>query len=91
MLLRLIGYLCFLLVQRHLAEVGVHITGKNSLFTAIQENLKLEQENQKYIIMLAASAKSENRGVLKDLLNNVERLQRDKAKVCATCHPICLF
>ena len=52
--------------------------------------MKLEQENQKYINMLAASAKSENRGVLKDILNNVERLQRDKAKVCAACRPICL-
>ena len=46
-----------------------------------QENLKLEQENQRVITMLAASAKSENRGVIKDILGNLERLQRDKAKV----------
>ena len=48
----------------------------------MQENLKLEQENQRVITMLAASAKSENRGVIKDILSNLERLQRDKAKVC---------
>ena len=48
----------------------------------MQENLKLEQENQRVITMLAASAKSENRGVMKDILSNLERLQRDKAKVC---------
>ena len=48
----------------------------------MQENLKLEQENQKVITMLAASAKSENRGVIKDILSNLERLQRAKAKVC---------
>ena len=48
----------------------------------MQKNLKLEQENQKVITMLAASAKSENRGVIKDILSNLERLQRDKAKVC---------
>ena len=49
---------------------------------SMQENLKLEQENQRVIAMLAASAKSENRGVIKDILSNLERLQRDKAKVC---------
>ena len=49
---------------------------------SMQENLKLEQENQRVITMLAASAKSENRGVIKDILSNLERLQRDKAKVC---------
>ena len=52
----------------------------------MQENLKLEQENQRVITMLAASAKSENRGVLKDILSNLERLQRNKAKVCIRVH-----
>ena len=52
----------------------------------VQENLKLEQENQRVITMLAASAKSENRGVIKDILSNLERLKRDKAKVCIRIH-----
>ena len=47
----------------------------------VQENLKLEQENQRVILLLASNAKSENRGLLKDILSNVERLQREKAKV----------
>lgn len=53
----------------------------------MQENLKLEQENQRVIMLLASSAKSENRGVMKDILNNVERLQREKAKVSQSTSP----
>ena len=49
--------------------------------SAMQENQKLEQENQRVIALLATNAKSENRGVMKDILSNVERLQRAKAKV----------
>ena len=53
----------------------------------LQENHKLEQENQRVIMLLASNAKSENRGVLKDILNSVERLQRDKAKVSHSSRP----
>ena len=53
----------------------------------MQENHKLEQENQRVIMLLASNAKSENRGVLKDILNSVERLQRDKAKVSHSSPP----
>ena len=61
--------------------------GASKSETALQENAKLEQENQRVITLLAGSAKSENRGVLKDILNNVERLQRDKAKVSNCTYP----
>jgi hypothetical protein len=46
-----------------------------------QVNNRLEQENSRLSASLAASSSAAKRSVLQDILNNLQRLQRDKAKV----------
>lgn len=53
------------------------------MYDSLQENRQLEQENARLASCLAAASGASERPVLQDILNNMERLQRNKAKASA--------